>query len=288
MYLPPDPQWLRALLNEDCPGLDLTVDLLRIGAQRGVMTFAPKADCVLGGADEAAWLLRDQGLAVTATAGNGARPRGGEVFLTARGAAADLHRCWKACQSLMEYMSGIAGRAALMVERARAANPRVQVAVTRKNLPGAKRVCLEAACCGGATVHRQGLSDSILIFAQHRAFLADGGAKALAAHWEQWRQAMPERKIAVEVDTPEEALLLARAGADVIQCEKVPLPVLTETVRALRAAAPAITILAAGGVNGDNAAAYAATGVDVLVTTWPYFGRPADIKVVMRAACGAE
>ena len=185
-------------------------------------------------------------------------------------------------------MSGIAGRAALMVERARAANPRVQVAVTRKNLPGAKRVCLEAACCGGATVHRQGLSDSILIFAQHRAFLADGGAKALAAHWEQWRQAMPERKIAVEVDTPEEALLLARAGADVIQCEKFPLPVLTETVRALRAAAPAITILAAGGVNGDNAAAYAATGVDVLVTTWPYFGRPADIKVVMRAACGAE
>ena len=52
--------------------------------------------------------------------------------------------------------------------------------------------------------------------------------------------------------------------------------------------AKAITILAAGGVNGDNAAAYAATGVDVLVTTWPYFGRPADIKVVMRAACGAE
>ena len=53
-------------------------------------------------------------------------------------------------------------------------------------------------------------------------------------------------------------------------------------------ASESCAILAAGGVNGDNAAAYAATGVDVLVTTWPYFGRPADIKVVMRAACGAE
>ena len=29
-----------------------------------------------------------------------------------------------------------------------------------------------------------------------------------------------------------------------------------------------------------------ATGVDVLVTTWPYFGKPADIKVVMEADGG--
>ena len=43
-------------------------------------------------------------------------------------------------------------------------------------------------------------------------------------------------------------------------------------------------INAAGGVNGDNAAQYAATGVDVLVTSWPYFGKPADIKVVMEKA----
>ncbi len=282
MYLPPDPYWLRALLNDDCPGLDLTVDLLGLGAQRGVMTFAPKEDCVLSGADEAAWLLRDQGLAVTAAAANGARPHGGDVVLTARGPAADLHRCWKVCQTLMEYMSGIAGRTALMVERARTANPRVQVAVTRKNFPGAKRISLKAACCGGATVHRQGLSDSILIFAQHRAFLADNSIAALAASWEELRRQAPERKIAVEVDSPAEALLLAQAGADVIQCEKFPLPALEETVRALRAAAPAATILAAGGINGENAAACAATGVDVLVTTWPYFGRPADIKVVMR------
>ena len=42
-------------------------------------------------------------------------------------------------------------------------------------------------------------------------------------------------------------------------------------------------INAAGGINGDNAAEYAATGVDVLVTSWPYWGRPADMKVVMEA-----
>ena len=70
----------------------------------------------------------------------------------------------------MEYMTGIATRAAHMVEQAHTANPAVRVAVTRKNFPGAKVICLEAAIDGGAIVHRQNLSDSILIFEQHRAF----------------------------------------------------------------------------------------------------------------------
>ena len=35
----------------------------------------------------------------------------------------------------------------------------------------------------------------------------------------------------------------------------------------------------AGSVRADNAAQYAGAGADFLVTTWPYFGRPADIKM---------
>ena len=45
----------------------------------------------------------------------------------------------------------------------------------------------------------------------------------------------------------------------------------------------AVQVLAAEGVTGENAAAVAATGVDVLVTTWAYFGKPADIKMVVSA-----
>lgn len=40
---------------------------------------------------------------------------------------------------------------------------------------------------------------------------------------------------------------------------------------------------AAGGVNAGNAAAYAATGVDILVTSAPYFAAPGDVKVVLAA-----
>ena len=51
----------------------------------------------------------------------------------------------------------------------------------------------------------------------------------------------------------------------------------------VKAVNAAVQVLAAGGVIGENAAAVAATGVDVLVTTWAYFGKPADIKMVVSA-----
>ena len=46
---------------------------------------------------------------------------------------------------------------------------------------------------------------------------------------------------------------------------------------------PLVIISAAGGINAANARAYAQTGVDFLVTTWPYFGKPADVKMQILA-----
>ena len=276
--------WLEGLLADDCPGLDLTVELLGIGAAQGTMRFTPKSDCVLSGVEQAELLLRKCGLDVSRLAANGQRLQAGQPCLEARGAAAALHRGWKLGQTLMEYMSGIATRCAHMVAQARTVNPGVRVAVTRKNFPGAKAVCLEAAMDGGAIVHRQNLSDSILVFEQHRAFLPgapQASLRSIAAMMEKLHARSPEHKISAEVDTLEQAILVAEAGIDIVQCEKFACELLAETVGALRSVRDDIVILAAGGINGDNAAQFAATGVDVLVTSWPYFGKPADIKVIM-------
>ena len=52
---------------------------------------------------------------------------------------------------------------------------------------------------------------------------------------------------------------------------------LAALVKAVRAVAPQVVVAAAGGINIDNAGAYAATGVDLLVTSSMYWGKPADI-----------
>ncbi|MDU1803205.1 MAG: ModD protein, partial [Bradyrhizobium sp.] len=46
-------------------------------------------------------------------------------------------------------------------------------------------------------------------------------------------------------------------------------------------------IAAAGGVNAQNAAAYAAAGADLLVTSAPYLARPCDVQVRITPASAA-
>ena len=109
---------------------------------------------------------------------------------------------------------------------------------------------------------------------QHRVF-----ADSFISLIEKMGARFPEKKIAVEVDSAKEALAFAKAGADIVQCERFFPADLAYLVAMLRAEKPDVKILAAGGINADNALEYAATGVDVLVTSWVYFGKPEDIKM---------
>ncbi|HEX9078758.1 MAG TPA: hypothetical protein VF795_04150, partial [Desulfuromonadaceae bacterium] len=86
-----------------------------------------------------------------------------------------------------------------------------------------------------------------------------------------------ETNIIVEADTVEEALLIARSGADIVQLDKIAPAELAGAVTAIRAANPGILVSAAGGITEGNVADYAATGIDIIVLSSVYFGKPADI-----------
>lgn len=77
--------------------------------------------------------------------------------------------------------------------------------------------------------------------------------------------------------------MLARAGVDGLQLDKIPTDELALLVQELRRIDPRCTLVAAGGVNPRNAGAYAATGVDGLATTAPFSAKPLDMSVRMRA-----
>ena len=76
----------------------------------------------------------------------------------------------------------------------------------------------------------------------------------------------------------DQARALARAGVDGIQFDKIPADELAALVAELRAIDPHCTLIAAGGINAKNAAAYAATGVDGLATTAPFSAAPLDMS----------
>jgi molybdenum transport protein len=275
MFYVPD-SYLENLIEEDLHLMDATTAALGIENIPGAIECAVKRECVAAGIEEASRVFELTGARTAVKARDGERVREGSVILEVYGTAGQLHAVYKVAQNILEYASGIATRTAALVENARSVSPGVEVCVTRKHFPGTKRISLKAALAGGARVHRLGLSDSILVFNQHREFLYSPGLVPMISNM---KKIFPEKKIAAEANTPEEALSFAKAGVDIVQCERFNPKDLRIVAHDVKKIAKGITISAGGGINADNSAAFAATGVDILVTSWPYFGKPEDVKM---------
>ncbi|HWP69391.1 MAG TPA: ModD protein [Rectinemataceae bacterium] len=270
---------IERFLEEDVPFGDLTTTLLGIDGHEGEISFTTRERTVVCCTEEAVRLLEKCGAKLLFSIPSGTIAEPGTLILRAEGSAGALHAGWKAALNLLEYASGIATRTRAIVERARAANPDVSVVTTRKSFPGTKKVAIKAIMAGGALPHRLGLSESILVFPHHTVFL--GGLEPFLENLPALKTSAPEQRIIVEAQTPEEALSIAAAGTDIVQVDKMSIAALSKLVLDIRATYPGVAISAAGGINADNAAAYAATGIDIIVLSSVYFGKPSDISAVI-------
>ncbi len=266
---------LERFIEEDVPYGDLTTHLLGIGRQVGKIVFSTREATTLCCTEEAGRVLEKCGAAVTRNVPSGTELPAGSDFLEAEGTASSLHAGWKVALNLLEYGSGIAGRTARIVKRVRSVSPTTAVVTTRKSFPGTKKIAMKAAVAGGALPHRLGLSETVLVFRQHTEFL--GGIDGFLRHLEEIRRKAPETKIIVEAQNREDALKIAGVDVDVLQLDKIGTAELKGLVREIRESAPRLLLSAAGGVDESNAAEYAASGVDILVLSAVYFGKPADI-----------
>jgi molybdenum transport protein len=267
---------IESLLAEDVPHGDLTTESLGISGLAGRMVFSARDPMVLAEAETAAAILELAGSTVTLHASAGDQLAPGALILTAEGHAGSLHRGWKAAQTLIEIWSGVATAAHAIIEAATAVSPDIVVACTRKTVPGTKQFAVQAIRAGGAVIHRLGLSETILVFPEHLAFM---GGVPLTEAVQRLRRAAPEKKLVMEATSIEDALAGAKAGFDIIQAEKFAPEKVAELAGTLREKSLRPQIAAAGGITAANAAAYARAGADILVTSSPYFARPCDVQV---------
>lgn len=269
---------LERLLAEDVPYGDLTTDALRIGKERGRISFAARDAMVVAAIEEATVILGLAELDATVHVRSGNAVEPGTLLLSGEGSAQALHRAWKVAQTLVEIWSGVATATRALVVAARAVRPDIAVACTRKNVPGTKALSVAAIKAGGAVAHRLGLSETILVFPEHRVFRTNPDLSVLVR---ELRMHAPEKKLVIEVNSVSEGVAAAMAGFDVIQAEKFTPVMVAELVSNVAMIAPRPMIAAAGGINPDNAGAYVQSGADVLVTSWPYSARPADVAVTI-------
>jgi molybdenum transport protein len=165
------------------------------------------------------------------------------------------------------------------VQSLREAGLDVPVACTRKHFPGTRVLAAKAVRAGGAVMHSHGLS-TLLIRPEHRAFIEP---PRQAAAIERLKSLQPEMLVVAQVDTFDDALALAHAGADVLQLEQFEPAQLQALRMTLSTRGLQPLIAPAGGVTLSNAVEYARAGADFLVTSVPYLAAPADIRVVLSA-----
>ncbi len=267
---------LSALLHEDVPFGDLTTNSLDLAGRPAEASFAARGPMVVCGIEEAARMFQLCGATAQVVVPSGGLAAAGDILLSAQGEAGGVLMAWKTAQTLAEALSGIAGAARRIVDALHDAGHDIPLACTRKNFPGTRALSAKAVRAGGAVMHRLGLSETLLVFPEHRVFI-DPAAQADAIA--RLRRRQPEKRVVVEVGSAEEAIAMAQAGADVLQLERFSPAQLSELRASLWALGLKPLLAPAGGVTLANAVDYARAGADFLVSSAPYFAAPADIRV---------
>lgn len=269
--------FLDNLLMEDIQYGDLTSRALNISNRLGTMTFTRrKAGCV-SGIMLGCRLLEKLGLVVKAHQQDGDFTDAGDCLITAEGRADALHQGWKVVQNVLEWSCGVSDYIARMLEIYHRYQPHGQIACTRKNIPNTKLLATQAVLAGGGVIHRQGCSETILLFANHRRFLSE--PDNWTQHVKQLRQAAPEKCIVVEADDIEQAREALKAQPDILQLDKFSIKDITQLQQEAPLIAPYCRLSVAGGINLNTIEEYAQTGITLMITSSPYYAPPTDIKV---------
>ena len=218
---------------------------------RGV--FLMKADCVLAGLDVALEAFRqiEPGVDVTTRKRDGDVCAAGDAIAEVAGTARALLIGERTALNFLQRLSGIATRARRFVD---AADGRITILDTRKTTPTLRVLEKYAVRAGGASNHRAGLFDAILIKDNHIRLA--GGVNAAVARARAHRPGLP---VEIEAETLAQVDEALAAGAETILVDNMSTDRIRDAVVRARGRAK---IEISGGVTLERIPELAATGAD--------------------------
>ncbi|ASJ03428.1 nicotinate-nucleotide pyrophosphorylase [Thermococcus profundus] len=250
--------YLLRFIEEDAPFGDVTSEAVIPEGMDAKALIIAKQDGIIAGVEEARALFEHFGVKVEVRKRDGEEVKKGEIILELEGNARSILLVERTALNVMGRMSGIATEVRRLTEKVRTVNPKVRVAGTRKTL--LKPIDKRALLIGGGETHRFSLSDAILIKDNHLALVsleeAVKRAKAFSVY----------KVVEVEVESLEDALKAARAGADVIMLDNMTPEEIGEVLEALEKEGlrDRVKIEVSGGITPENITEYAKLDVDVI------------------------
>lgn len=250
--------YLLRFLEEDAPFGDVTSEAVIPEDLEAEAVIIAKQDGVIAGLEEAKALFEHFGVKVELKVKDGDEVKKGTVVIKLKGNARKILLVERTALNIMGRMSGIATQTRKLVGKIRAVSPKVRVAGTRKTL--LKPLDKKAILIGNGEPHRFSLSDAILIKDNHLALVpleeAIKRAKAFSVY----------KIVEVEVESLEDALKAAKAGADVIMLDNMTPEQIKEVLEALKRERlrDKVKIEVSGGITEENIQDYAKLDIDVI------------------------
>lgn len=255
-------------IQEDIPFFDLTTHLQEIKGKRAKLEIFTREEIIISCSEEAARIAELLGCKVLSSICSQEKASKGDVLLSFEGDYNDIHKAWRSSQVLLEYSCKIATYTHQMLSEIRKVNQNCELLTTRKTFPFTKKFCIKSVLAGGGLPHRLNLSETILFFNHHRAVYKNN--EEFYSKIEAFKIKVPEKKVAIETETYEDALNLMQHGVDVLQTDKIDIDELQKIISARDANYTHIKILASGGIHKENVKEYASCNVDGIITSKVY------------------
>jgi nicotinate-nucleotide pyrophosphorylase (carboxylating) len=246
-------------LAEDIGSGDLTAALIPEDRQASASVVARSATVLCGSPwfDETFHQL-DAQTAVRWLSSEGSVVQAGQCVCTLTGSARALLSGERTGLNFLQTLSGTAAMARRYAQAV--AHLESTILDTRKTIPGLRLAQKHAVRVGGASNHRIGLFDAVLIKENHIA--AAGSIEVAVTRASE--HVSPGTMIEIEVETLAELEDALRTSATRIMLDNFDLDAMRDAVERRNALAPHIELEASGGITFENVRAIAETGVDVI------------------------
>ena len=268
---------LDALLNEYLPDIDLTTVFLRLENKPAKIQLSTCESTVVCCTEEAMRIFSKLGIQTTLFTPSGEMIEKEVKFFEGEGLAKTINAALPAVENLIEFASGIATRTRLLVDKSTEVKKDIIISATFDTIPYTKKITIKGIKAGGGAIHCNNLSDSILILDNHISFLGD--IETLQKRIDQQKNMHTGKTIIAEVSSTAEALRIGDSGVDIIQLKNLTPQDIATVKNELYKQNKQIKLAVKGKITPDNINKYAASGADILVTSWICSGSPVDLNV---------
>ena len=247
-------------LSEDLAdrGDTTSKSVITAGARAFGVLYA-KSDCVLAGlaVAEAVFKKLDPECEFKYLLHDGDKCSAKTVIAEITGNAVAMLTAERTALNFIQRLCGVATMANAYAASVKESS--MEVLDTRKTTPGWRNLEKYAVAVGGASNHRIGLFDRIMIKDNHREMAGMEGPGGILRSVERARAMYPDLEIEVEVDTLEELDEALQSGCEYILLDNMTTPMMAEAVKRNNGKAK---LEASGNITIERLPEIAAVGMD--------------------------